>query len=506
MSNPRIQDLLLKGIQAARTGDRAGARRIFQQVLIADRTNETALMWMASLVDSIEERRNFLQRVLQLNPNNERAREALQRLGAGESGIPRMTVTVPEARTGRRRRFNIYLLAAAVITILLIIVVVAALTQGGGAVQVALAPTAETTSTATEFVGASTAEQLTATASVPTNTPAPPTPTVFGIIVTVDPARVNLPPTYTPTYTPEPSATPEPTATPLPLSAYPLVFSEYVGDSTEPRLFTALADGSERREIEGEGGFRHVALSADGLRIAFVRYPAGEPAVTEEGTPEAPASPPQLYMANLSDPGSAQRLTDLDGTTLEYPSWSPDGSQIVFASDADGDLELYIISAEGGEPERLTNNTALDTEPAWSPDGRTIAYTSDQDSPGFPEVYSISLETRAITHLTDDAGRNTSPAWSPDGLRIAYVSDRSGDPDIMMMDADGQREQVVTVDDRGAVDRSPVWSRDGRWIAFASDDAVFLFRWFVIDLSRNRQELPVGGGTPDRLNFAPMTG
>lgn len=78
---PNIQARLREGIEAAKNGDRITARRNLQQVLSYERNNEIALMWMASVVDSVEERRSFLRRVLEVNPTNQRAIDALARLG-----------------------------------------------------------------------------------------------------------------------------------------------------------------------------------------------------------------------------------------------------------------------------------------------------------------------------------------------------------------------------------------------------------------------------------------
>ncbi|KXK14356.1 MAG: hypothetical protein UZ15_CFX003003090, partial [Chloroflexi bacterium OLB15] len=81
MAEPNIEELLRQGVDAARSGDKLTARRLLQQVLLNDKHNVTALMWMASVVDTLEDRRAYLQRVLQVDPNNERAREAASSFG-----------------------------------------------------------------------------------------------------------------------------------------------------------------------------------------------------------------------------------------------------------------------------------------------------------------------------------------------------------------------------------------------------------------------------------------
>jgi len=81
-----------------------------------------------------------------------------------------------------------------------------------------------------------------------------------------------------------------------------------------------------------------------------------------------------VYVMNSN--GSRQtRLTD-----GEWPSWSPDGTQIAFSTTRDGNSEIYVMNADGTDPQRLTSNTAPDWDPAWSPDGTQIAFTSSRDT------------------------------------------------------------------------------------------------------------------------------
>ena len=60
-------------------------------------------------------------------------------------------------------------------------------------------------------------------------------------------------------------------------------------------------------------------------------------------------------------------------------------AQIAFVSKRDGNFEIYVMDADGGNQRRLTNNRADDWSPSWSPDGKRIAFISDRD--GHPRPY-----------------------------------------------------------------------------------------------------------------------
>ena len=74
-----------------------------------------------------------------------------------------------------------------------------------------------------------------------------------------------------------------------------------------------------------------------------------------------------------------RNLTNSPGIDEVSPDWSPDGDRLAFASDRDGDFEVYTMKPDGSRVRQLTANTASEDEPSWSPDGRTIAFTSDRD-------------------------------------------------------------------------------------------------------------------------------
>jgi Tol biopolymer transport system component len=105
------------------------------------------------------------------------------------------------------------------------------------------------------------------------------------------------------------------------------------------------------------GNLNDLSWSPDGTRLMFTNV-------------EVRVS---IYVMELASNRITQ-LTD-EAHHNETPMWSPDGRQIVFVSNRDGNLELYIMNADGTNQQRLTNDqTALEAFPAWAVDGNRIAY------------------------------------------------------------------------------------------------------------------------------------
>ncbi len=173
-----------------------------------------------------------------------------------------------------------------------------------------------------------------------------------------------------------------------------------------------------------------------------------------------------IYSVN-SNGTSLTRLTSTAGLD-EQASWSPDGSQIVFASarnNAMGSgLDIYVMDANGQNVKRLTNATSDDTAPAWSQDGTKIAFQSKRD--GNPEIYVMKADGTGQTRLTNNTTQDAEPAWSPNGQKIAFVSNRNGTLNIWVMNANGTGQAALSSSTKP--DGGPSWSPNGATILFAS--------------------------------------
>ena len=212
--------------------------------------------------------------------------------------------------------------------------------------------------------------------------------------------------------------------------------------------------------------------SPDGKRIAFLSRRDGH---VMNGIPTA-----EIYVMD-ADGRNQRRLTNNpshDGS----PSWSPDGKRIAFDSDRDGrfNWEIYVIDADGGNLQRITNHPdddgwPDDRYPSWSPDGKQIVFSAYREG-HFEnkiavtfEIYVMDADGQNEQRLTENRNNELSPVWSPDGKRIAFMADRKGNFEnfeIYVMDANGENQQRLT--NNRILDWGPSWSPDSKRIAFKS--------------------------------------
>jgi len=165
-----------------------------------------------------------------------------------------------------------------------------------------------------------------------------------------------------------------------------------------------------------------------------------------------------------ADGGDLTRLTE--NTAEDFsPAWSPDGSRLAFVSNRDGNHEIYVMNADGTGQTRLTNNTADELSPVWAPVGNQIAFTSRRD--GNDEIYVMNPDGGGQLNLTNNPGDDTQPSFAPDSMMIAFASNREvSQYEIYRINADGSGVVRLTAND--ANDSNPNWSSAAK-IAFQTD-------------------------------------
>jgi Tol biopolymer transport system component len=173
----------------------------------------------------------------------------------------------------------------------------------------------------------------------------------------------------------------------------------------------------------------------------------------------------EIYIGK-ADGTFQQRVTYAVNAVDVDPVWSPTGQYIVYDSVRNGNWDLYMINVATGVEQQLTDNPAHDLNAFWSPDGTKVIFQSDRD--GFWQIYELNVFTREVRRLSDGLGDDHEPEYSHDGTRIAFYSYRFGDKAVVMvMNADGTDVQPIS-DPNGDASLH-VFSPDDTLIAYQSD-------------------------------------
>lgn len=202
---------------------------------------------------------------------------------------------------------------------------------------------------------------------------------------------------------------------------------------------------------------------------------------------DQPGEPIEIYLEEIS-----KVLSVMDEASWAQPyDISPNGKELAFAWNATGHWEIFLLSLEGGVPEKLTSGEGDKVSPRYSPDGRKIAYLRDRDGDENFDILVISARGGEPRELAPSPGSSDRfIQWSPQGDRILFESTRSGKSDIWVVPSSGREPLRLT--DHENVYKAPQWSPDGRWIAFTGNksDAPNNLDIFLI---------PANGGEEKRL-------
>jgi tricorn protease len=161
-----------------------------------------------------------------------------------------------------------------------------------------------------------------------------------------------------------------------------------------------------------------LALATASVSIAQPESPLLLQSPTVSQTQIAFAWGGDIWIVNREG-GDARRL--VAGTGLESrPIFSPDGSLVAYTGDYDGNLDVYVVPAAGGQPRRLTYHPDPDVAVGWTPDGKQILFRSHRESFSDPDqLFTMPVEGGFPTRLPLPMGE--TGAFSPDGARLAYV-------------------------------------------------------------------------------------
>jgi len=272
----------------------------------------------------------------------------------------------------------------------------------------------------------------------------------------------------------------------------------YAAETGQTRIYIANTDGSQETPLTKLKDLNvSPRWSPDGKTIAFAANYGAQARRTAVWTMPSAGGDEKFLAVGI------------------FPDWSPDGKEIAFASELRRLEEtsphraiISIIPANGGEPREIMNYSGELSNLDWSPDGRQMVFSYNRVKDGphpIPDsrekgrdIYIISAmggEPKRLTRTDNEFHIFLSPCWSPDGKRIAFLwgnmagAQETGQPSeparIYTMNVEGGEFKLVT-------DENPsywfCWSRDGKYIIFPNS-------------SRELFKVPAEGGKAEKLNI-----
>lgn len=203
--------------------------------------------------------------------------------------------------------------------------------------------------------------------------------------------------------------------------------------------------------------------------------------------------------------GGEARLLVAHAANESRPLYAPDGKRLAFVSTRTGGGDIYILTFDSGQLQRLTVDDGLEQLDGWSRDGRWIYYSStSRDIAGMNDVYRISTNGGTATQVTADRYLNEFfSAPSPDDQTIAFSARGNGssqwwrkghshlDESEIWLLKSGEGAKYEKLVDAGAKNLWPMWSSDGRNIFFMSDRSG----------SENIWVRPIGGAAKQLTQF-----
>ncbi len=255
--------------------------------------------------------------------------------------------------------------------------------------------------------------------------------------------------------------------------------------SGNKEIYVIDADGSNLRRATRNGSINSFpSWSPDGRDILFASF--------------LQKARSGLYLLVRGDGQNARRITgELPPLAPQYRgAIDPTGKHLAIVMSVNGQTEIFTSRRDGRRLQPITNHPGIDVAPSWSPDGSRLVFVSDRT--GAPQLYIVDRDGSNLRRLTFDGNYNSGPAWSPDGNWIVYETRVGGQFDLWLIDPEGRANAPVVVHPRN--DEQPSWSPDSRKIIFSSTRRGNMDLYTVDITGENLRQLTRDAG--DNLNAA----
>lgn len=208
------------------------------------------------------------------------------------------------------------------------------------------------------------------------------------------------------------------------------------------------ADGTGFRRLTTDNTKQHYypSISPDGKSVVYAAF--REPGIYE------------IYEIEI-DSGVVRQLTDRIGN-VNGPEISPDGAMIAFKLSTLNSNQIWLMDRDGSNSRPIPNASGWD--PTWSPDGSSILFASDIQ--GAIQLFRIKPDGSELQRVSDLPAIRGRSDWSPDGHFIVTYSGQPWNRDVYIMNADGSNARMLS--QTGGNSQGPSISPDGQWIAFTS--------------------------------------
>jgi TolB protein len=223
------------------------------------------------------------------------------------------------------------------------------------------------------------------------------------------------------------------------------------------------------------------SVSPDGKYLAFTSYREGKPC---------------LYVSDLGT--NREVFADKEDGMKLGGAWM-DKRTLAFSLTTGRFSTIYSVNVETKERKVLFRREGILTSPTFSPDGTKMVFVSDMY--GGPNIFAKDMATGEVKRLSYFGNYNTSPAFSPKGDLIAFVSKTEGALEICVMRPDGSDARVLS---DGGVNDSPRFSPCGRYILYSSQKGNGKTQvCFMLRNGDNKRVLRLTGSDATQPNFMP---